>query len=57
MLLLARPATPTNDGRDATVAKAESVYDRFVLFAPEASQVSLAGTFNQWDPKATPLSV
>jgi 1,4-alpha-glucan branching enzyme len=28
---------------------------RFVLFAPEAQQVALAGTFNQWDPAATPL--
>jgi hypothetical protein len=55
VLLLARPATPTNPGRDATAVKAESVYVRFVLFAPKASQVSLAGTFNQWDPKATPL--
>ena len=28
---------------------------RFVLVAPDARQVSLAGTFNQWDPQATPL--
>lgn len=28
---------------------------RFVLFAPEAQQVALAGTFNQWDAGATPL--
>lgn len=28
---------------------------KFVLFAPEAHQVSLAGTFNQWDAAATPL--
>jgi hypothetical protein len=28
---------------------------RFVLFAPQAQQVALAGTFNQWDPAATPL--
>jgi hypothetical protein len=28
---------------------------RFVLVAPEAREVSLAGTFNQWDAHATPL--
>jgi hypothetical protein len=28
---------------------------RFVLMAPEARAVSLAGTFNQWDAHATPL--
>jgi hypothetical protein len=28
---------------------------RFVLAAPDAHQVSVAGTFNQWDPHATPL--
>ncbi|HYX83306.1 MAG TPA: isoamylase early set domain-containing protein [Gemmatimonadales bacterium] len=28
---------------------------RFVLVAPEAHAVSLAGTFNQWDATATPL--
>jgi hypothetical protein len=28
---------------------------RFVLVAPSAHQVSLAGTFNQWDAHATPL--
>ena len=45
-LLLFRPiATPT----------ASPVTVRFVLFAPDAHQVSLAGTFNQWDPAATPL--
>ena len=28
---------------------------RFVLVAPEAQRVSVAGTFNHWDPAATPL--
>ena len=28
---------------------------RFVLVAPGAQHVSLAGTFNHWDPRATPL--
>lgn len=27
----------------------------FQLYQPGASEVFLAGTFNQWDPKATPL--
>lgn len=27
----------------------------FVLSAPDAHAVSVAGTFNQWDPRATPL--
>jgi hypothetical protein len=34
---------------------AATVTVRFVLFAPEAQQVALAGTFNQWDAGATPL--
>jgi hypothetical protein len=34
---------------------AAAVTVRFVLFAPEAQQVALAGTFNQWDVAATPL--
>ena len=46
VLFLARP-TPTPGTSSVTV--------RFVLFAPEAQQVSLAGTFNQWNPAATPL--
>jgi len=38
-----------------TPARASLVTVRFVLVAPDAKQVSLAGTFNQWDPQATPL--
>lgn len=41
--------------RTAPMPGAASVTVRFVLFAPEAQQVALAGTFNQWDPAATPL--
>src|SRR5712692_8287287 len=36
-------------------AAPESVLVRFVLYAPSAKQVGLAGTFNQWDQAATPL--
>lgn len=43
-LLPAKPAAP-----------ASMVTVRFVLVAPDAHQVSLAGTFNQWDARATPL--
>jgi len=43
-ILPAKPATP-----------AALVTVRFVLVAPEAREVSLAGTFNQWDAHATPL--
>jgi 1,4-alpha-glucan branching enzyme len=28
---------------------------RFVFPAPKASQVSIVGDFNQWDPAATPM--
>jgi len=45
-LLLSRPA-PTPVTSTVTV--------RFVLFAPEAQQVALAGSFNQWDTAATRL--
>jgi len=37
-------------------AAPESVYVKFVLFAADARRVALAGTFNQWDPAATPLT-
>ena len=41
------PVTPKSSG---------VVTVRFVLVAPDARQVSVAGTFNQWDPQATPLT-
>ncbi len=41
--------------RPAPTPAAATVTVRFVLFAPEAEQVALAGTFNQWDPAGTPL--
>jgi AMP-activated protein kinase-like protein len=44
-LLVARPSAP-----------APSVVSvRFVLYAPGAKHVAVAGTFNQWDQHATPL--
>ena len=41
--------------RSVPTPPATTVTVRFVLFAPEAQQVALAGTFNQWDTAATPL--
>lgn len=38
------------------VAATETAYVRFVLYAPMAKQVAVAGTFNQWDPQAAPLA-
>ncbi|HXQ29772.1 MAG TPA: isoamylase early set domain-containing protein [Gemmatimonadales bacterium] len=32
------------------------VYVRFVCYAPGAHRVALVGTFNRWDPEATPLA-
>lgn len=40
----------------ATIAPSDSAYVKFVLYAPAAHQVELAGTFNRWDPAATPLA-
>ncbi|PYP56901.1 MAG: glycoside hydrolase family 13 [Gemmatimonadetes bacterium] len=47
LVLWLRPGSPPPSAPVVTV--------RFVLVAPEARQVSLAGTFNQWDSHATPL--
>jgi len=41
--------------RTPTAAPTSLVTVRFVLVAPDAREVSLAGTFNQWDAHATPL--
>jgi len=41
------PAAPSNPSGLVTV--------RFVLSAPDAHDVGVAGTFNQWDASATPL--
>src|SRR5881296_53066 len=58
LLLLARPnATPSGAPAAPTAASAEeSVLVRFVLFAPRAHRVAIAGTFNQWDREATLLA-
>lgn len=49
---------PRSQPTTAPVAAAapESVFVRFVLYAPGAHRVSVAGSFNQWDPSAAPLA-
>jgi len=49
VLLVGRPI------RESFSPTAAAVTVRFVLAAPDARQVSVAGTFNQWDAHATPL--
>jgi hypothetical protein len=48
-LLLSRPPAP------APSAFHNVAFVRFVLYAPGASRVAVAGTFNQWDQAAAPL--
>lgn len=52
VLLLGRPGPDASSPSASPVAL---VTVRFVLSAPDAHDVALAGTFNQWNAKATPL--
>src|SRR5438876_9184673 len=54
VLILARSQPPVP--AVAVAAAPESVYVRFVLYAPGAHRVSVAGTFNQWDATTAPLA-
>lgn len=55
-LFLVRPAPVNAPATNVkTAAAPESLYVKFVLFAPAARHVALAGTFNGWDADATPL--
>jgi len=56
-LLLGRPAPAPEPGpgTQAHGATHDSVLVRFVLYAPGARRVAVAGTFNQWDRGAAPL--
>ncbi len=49
------PRTPPVQPAPVRTASRDSVYVRFVLYAPGATRVSVAGTFNQWNPDAAPL--
>jgi 1,4-alpha-glucan branching enzyme len=42
-------------GTQARGGMRDSVLVRFVLYAPGAHRVAVAGTFNQWDRGAAPL--
>jgi len=42
-------------GSPIATQSAGTITVRFVLAAPNAREVSVAGTFNQWDARATPL--
>ena len=50
VLWLGRPGAPAPSSNPSGL-----VTVRFVLSAPDAHDVGLAGTFNQWDAAATPL--
>jgi hypothetical protein len=54
-LLLGRPAPEPVPGTQARGGTRDSVFVRFVLYAPGARRVAVAGTFNQWDRGAAPL--
>jgi hypothetical protein len=57
VLLLARPHAPApSDSVAAHGASPNVVFVRFVLYAPGAKRVTVAGTFNQWDQNAAPLT-
>ena len=54
-LLLTRPPRASEGARLVRADARDSVYVRFVLYAPTARRVAVAGTFNQWDQNASPL--
>jgi hypothetical protein len=56
LLLVLSGSPPAERGAGVAAAQVESAFVRFVLFAPEARHVAVAGTFNAWDPSATPLA-
>ncbi len=55
-LLILWPRTPPLPREPTQLASRDSVYVRFVLYAPDAKRVAVAGTFNQWDQDAAPLA-
>src|SRR2546429_4671857 len=56
LLLLARaPGTTPAPTSVARSGAHDSVFVRFVLYAPGARHVAVAGTFNQWNLNAAPL--
>ena len=55
LLLIVRTGPQTSSEILPVAMPHDSVFVRFELFAPHASRVALAGTFNRWDPTATQL--
>ncbi len=55
-LLLGRAVPAPVPGVQARGATRDSVFVRFVLYAPGARRVAVAGTFNQWDRGAALLA-
>jgi hypothetical protein len=55
-VLVTRPAQTPEGARPVPLAAGDSVYVRFVLYAPTARRVAVAGTFNQWDQNASQLA-
>ena len=53
--IVARPRSNTILS-PAVAQRAESVFVRFELYAPNARSVSLAGSFNRWNAGTTPLA-
>src|SRR3989441_5468829 len=55
-LLLGRAAPAPVPDVQARGGTRDSVFVRFVLYAPGARRVAVAGTFNQWDRGTAPLA-
>lgn len=55
-LLVTLPRGAPRGVRVVASAEAPPVYVRFVLYAPGAGRVAVAGTFNQWNADAAPLA-
>src|SRR5207302_349402 len=56
LLLLRAPAVTPVPASLVRSGARDSVFVRFVLYAPGARHVALAGTFNQWDLNAAPVA-
>jgi hypothetical protein len=55
VLLIGSPRATSPSDAVADNASPEAMFVRFVLYAPGAKRVTVAGTFNQWDQHAAPL--
>jgi hypothetical protein len=55
LLLTSPSARVPASSVEAPVASHNVVFVRFMLYAPGAKRVAVAGTFNQWDQNAAPL--